>query len=280
MMLLLDGRDSPGLLVRPRPGRLELCGEYVSADDRRAAAIFALGSTLSCLAESSRLGLPALRLRLRLGDQRYGWYVDRRAPGADLYAAGRATPLMTIEGSTRSAGEHLAEAWAVARRHLVGRATRDEMDLVDRLVTGRAALPVERKADTGRPRPGRDGAVTVDSAVERSVFGRALEARHRSRYDVAPVMLTWQVAVFVVASHAEGRRAFAVIPARLLGRWLRRLDAGLFDDVIEAYLRLRPAHRLLAAHRDTRRAGLFDALSVRPALLAPEHPVINPGAAA
>src|SRR5512134_238141 len=35
MMLLLEGRDSPGLLVRTRPGRIELCGEYTTGTSLR-----------------------------------------------------------------------------------------------------------------------------------------------------------------------------------------------------------------------------------------------------
>jgi hypothetical protein len=55
LMLLLDGPESPGLLVRPRPGRLELGGEFVDGERLRAAAIFAAGSVrLAALAARRR----------------------------------------------------------------------------------------------------------------------------------------------------------------------------------------------------------------------------------
>ena len=41
MMLLLDKPASPGLLVRPRPARLEICGEHAAGAQLRAAATFA-----------------------------------------------------------------------------------------------------------------------------------------------------------------------------------------------------------------------------------------------
>jgi hypothetical protein len=45
LMLLTDRTDSPGLLVRPRPGRAELCGEFVSGQTLSAAAAFVAGTT-------------------------------------------------------------------------------------------------------------------------------------------------------------------------------------------------------------------------------------------
>ena len=47
LMLTLDRADSPGLLVRPRPGRLELGGEYAEGPALRAAIAFAAGSVLA-----------------------------------------------------------------------------------------------------------------------------------------------------------------------------------------------------------------------------------------
>ena len=43
LMLAFDRADSPGLLVRPRPGRLEICGEFTAGRQLRTAAALSLG---------------------------------------------------------------------------------------------------------------------------------------------------------------------------------------------------------------------------------------------
>ena len=54
LMLLMNRIDSPGLLVRPRPGRTELCGEYIEDEPLAAAAAFVAGSTRACAAAVRR----------------------------------------------------------------------------------------------------------------------------------------------------------------------------------------------------------------------------------
>ena len=113
LMLLIDRRHSPGLLVRPRPGRLELGGEYVSGARLRAAAAFAAGSTR---AAAQRRTPAFLDVVLQAGVERYGWFVDRNAFGVDLYREGRATILRRARGGTITAQEHLEESWELAAR--------------------------------------------------------------------------------------------------------------------------------------------------------------------
>src|SRR5579872_6389331 len=48
LALLIDGQASPGLLIRPRVGRLELCGEYVDGLRLRAAVAFARATVTAC----------------------------------------------------------------------------------------------------------------------------------------------------------------------------------------------------------------------------------------
>jgi hypothetical protein len=40
LMLLLHAPESRGIYVRPRPGRLEVCGELVRGQRLQAAAVF------------------------------------------------------------------------------------------------------------------------------------------------------------------------------------------------------------------------------------------------
>ena len=143
LMLLLDGPTSPGLLVRPRPGRLELGGEYCEGRALEAALTFAIGGTLAAARMSRRASRDlAVEVSLQAAVERYGWYVDRRAFGCDLYALGRDAPLRAA-GSTerRTAGEQLERTWGLARAALVGRVDTADLVAVDEIVTGDGPLP-------------------------------------------------------------------------------------------------------------------------------------------
>ena len=152
MMLMLDRATSPGLLVRPRCGRLELGGEYCKGEQLRAAATFAAASGLACAAavrsRDARRQLPrAVRSRVRPSNIRAGWYVDRRAFGTDLYRDGRSARLRVGAGHTWTAQEHLHEAWHAARPCVEALMRESELLLVDRVVDGTIALPLERKSE-------------------------------------------------------------------------------------------------------------------------------------
>ncbi len=147
LMLLLDRSTSPGLLVRPRPGRLELGGEFADSTELEVALTFAIGAALASRSARPLRGL-ALDVDLEPARERYGWYVDRRAFGADLYTLGRSTPLrLSGSGATILAGRHLEVTWSAARPRLVGLLGADELALVDAVVGSSEPLP----------RPSQDG---------------------------------------------------------------------------------------------------------------------------
>ncbi len=146
LMLLLDRIDSPGLLVRPRPGRLELGGEYAAGAALRVALTYAAGGVLACRTMSRRdsRSLTA-HVRLERAVERYGWYVDRTAFGEDLYAGGREAVLRLAggrgAGQTRSAGEQLTLTWRLGRASLAGLLDPAELDEVDAVVAASTPLP-------------------------------------------------------------------------------------------------------------------------------------------
>ncbi len=144
LMLLMDRASSPGLLVRPRPSRLELCGEYVSGVAARAAVAFAVGS-VRALTRANRGALAALRVRVDLvpAVERYGIYVDRRAFGPDLYDQGRRALLQTHAGTQRLAQQQLELAWTLARESLANDVGNRDLEMADRMVSGELALPCE-----------------------------------------------------------------------------------------------------------------------------------------
>ena len=110
LMLMLDQPTSPGLVVRPRPGRLELCGEYASGDQLAAALAFAAASVRAI----QRIPRRELRkwfvdMSMQPSLDRYGWYIDRTSfSGSDLYRLGRSTPLQRA-GAIITAGQHFDE---------------------------------------------------------------------------------------------------------------------------------------------------------------------------
>jgi hypothetical protein len=144
LMLLMDRASSPGLLVRPRPGRLELCGEYVTGVAARAAIAFAVGS-VRALRLRDRRALAALRVRVDLlpAVERYGIYVDRRAFGPDLYGQGRRALLQTHAGKQRLAQQQLELAWNLARESLASDVGTCDLEMADRMVHEEIALPCE-----------------------------------------------------------------------------------------------------------------------------------------
>jgi hypothetical protein len=143
LMLLLDRASSPGLLVRPRPGRLELGGDFAEGEALRVALTFAIGGVLAVGGREAR-EVRRLRVKVDLEPalERFGWYVDRSSFGCDLYELGRDAPLSLVPSNvTVPAGIHLQQTWEVARDHLSGVVEEDELRCVDAVVSGGFPLP-------------------------------------------------------------------------------------------------------------------------------------------
>ncbi len=271
LMLLLDGRDAPGLLVRPRPGRLELGGDHREGDGLTAAIVFALGSALAA-ARASQSGnldrrLPLLDIEPEPAIERYGWYVDRLASGSDLYASGRATGLRLAEGGSITAGEHLRRAWVIARRELRGRASRAELRLVDDLVAGHRPLPVELPVPEHRGATARPWIAGTAEAF-RAPEGRLLDDIVRPGFILRATVATWELAVFEL----EGaRRAVVAVPRHQLGSFLSAAATGLLDRQLDGFLARPSAGRILRSRVDAL-AGMqaWDGIGDPRALLAEE----------
>lgn len=269
LMLLMDRRDSPGLLIRPRPGRVELGAEFVNGEHLVAALVFAVGSVLACRDSvtangAQRLRPPELAVRVEPAVERFGWYVDRTAFGGDLYLQGRLAQMKTTAGDLVSAQTHLERCWAVVSAAMQGLAAPEELGLLRDVVAGVRPLPTEW--------PTGDDAVPAGAAapLAPSPYASALEARQRPSFEIAPVMITWDLAVFVVRDRTRGRRGFAAVPGPLLGPFLSELDLGRLDRAIEGHLDRRPSGRRLESRSQALVPALFDELGPRLALLPPE----------
>ncbi|MDR3637357.1 MAG: hypothetical protein P4L84_26370, partial [Isosphaeraceae bacterium] len=182
LMLLLDHRDAPGLLVRPRPGRLELGGTYLAGDALRAALVFAAATARAVsravadaqafpLRGHRRLVPPLLAVMPEQATIRYGWFVAGKAFGGDLYATGRSTLLPLANGGSMTAGEHLRRAWDAARPLIEESASAAELALVDAAVEGRLPLPSELPQD--RPDCPDPGGLWVRVDTRRSTLSAA-----------------------------------------------------------------------------------------------------------
>jgi len=146
LVLLMDRQDSAGVLTRPHPDRLEVCGDFVAGPQLRAAAVFALGSVLMSVRayEGGTLSsLPALRLAVRRLVPSGSRACSHWTKGAGLRREGRATPVVGSDGRTKTAQQHLEAAWAAIRPALDAHVDRDELALVDRIVGGEGPLPME-----------------------------------------------------------------------------------------------------------------------------------------
>ncbi len=275
LMLLLDGPDSPGLLVRPRPGRTELCGEYAEDDHLRAAAAFAAGSVLACAAElrGHAAPVPPIDLVVEPGRRRWGWYVDRATAGLDLYAAGRAAGLPLAGGGTVTAQRHMEQCWAAARRALAGHASPADLATTDATVAGRLPLPTETSRSVGNFSGTRHQIAhrTPESAVE----GRVLDPRHRPGFDVDVAMATWDFAAFSLS--AAGHDTVACVPHGWLDQFLDHLERGALDDVLRAYLAEAPAQRVLAQAGQTAQPGLYDTVAPTTSLLPADRVGVGVG---
>jgi hypothetical protein len=218
LMLLIDRRTSPGLLVRPRPGRLEVCGEFAEGRALRLAVAVVVAAGQLCSSDRPTLP-PRLRVRAERSKQRFGTYVDRRAFGPDLYAEGRAAVLRR-RGGTVTAGEHVAEVVALLDDRLRLLLADDDLAALHAVVAGDEPLPCES--------PGSDEAPRVGAPP--------LDLGPRQAGDVAVefVTATWWTYV-VKLSGARDR--WLTVPRTWLRSFLDRLDDGSLDEVLDRIVR-------------------------------------------
>ncbi len=266
LMLLMARPDSPGLLVRPRPGRLEIGGEYVVGKQLRIAALYMVGSVRACLASSNPTDLPeSISMDLLPDPHRFGWMVPRAGFGLDLYEFGRDAELKLESGSMTTAQTQLAACWKVAGATLGDDAGGADLREVDDVVYGEDPLPLRQETGSSSE-PANPGRPHLPDP-----YGQALEPFARRGFEAAVVMLTWRTIVFLVRSPDGRRQCFLALPGPALEAFLHRLKDGAFDRVIRGYLRARPGARQVAALADGQVVGLFDELGRRFDLLPTER---------
>lgn len=261
LMMVLDRADSHGIYLRPRPSRMELCGEYAVGPRLRAATALFAGAVRAC-AGTGPLP-PPLAVTALPASGRVGLELDRhRAFGFDLYGHGRSAALPARGGGTVGGQLHLEQAWGCARAALAGVAGPADLVPMDRIVRGASPLGVETSEDD----PSTGGRVVA------TAFGDLLLPRRRGGIEVAPAVATWSFTVFVV--RGAGRTRYACVPRAALRRFLAMLDAGELDGALAT---APSAGRTLARVEQTARPGLWDEMG-EPAGLLPRERGATAGA--
>lgn len=214
---LVEGPGSLGIYVRPRPGRLELCGEYADGARLRLAALFAVGSIRACAAGEYS---PEVAARLLPGQERFGYRLHRtEAFGFDSYAAGAADTIDLAAGG----GVSLAELARTAVDLACDRLEAKERDQRGALLQAALAGPLAPRRQAGPERPGGNPG--------RSVFGDVVDCVQRPGFRVRPEFATWGHTVF----RAErGRQSAAIcVEGATLRTFLAELRTGALDSTIE-----------------------------------------------
>jgi hypothetical protein len=269
MMLMMDRRSSPGILVRPRPGRTELCGEFIEGRRLEVAAIFAAASVraveraVTACPSAPKLPVP-LDFVVEPGRRRHGWYVDRNAFGTDLYDGLRRTQLRDVRGRTITAQRFLERCWSAARP-AAEFASPEDLALIDAIVAGSSPLPSEGELFPAvRPQASGD-----------SLVGRALQPRGRPGFLLVPKLATWDLVVFAV--EGATRAAALSVPYRDLERTLGRLDRGELDADILDFLRSPASGHVLSSVAQTGQTALWDGVSASEALLPADRVGVGAG---
>jgi hypothetical protein len=222
LMLLLDRPASPGLLVRPRPGRLEVCGEYADGRALRLAAAVVVATAELCTAAAGsrrrRAALPPrLVVRIEAARERFGSYVDRTAFGPDLYAAGRTAVLRTRRG-TRTAGELLVDVVELLDGRLASLLAPDDLAALHAVAAGAAPLPLEQ------------GGPEADDAPRVPVEPMHLGDRVVGGVRIEVVSATWWAYVLRLDGPAATR--WLTVQRPWIAGFLTALDDGRLDAVV------------------------------------------------
>lgn len=252
MMLLLDRKHSPGLLVRPRRGRLELGGEFVTGPQLVAATVFAAAAVLDCrrVGRRSTYG----RFVVEPARERFGYYVDRRAFGGDLYATGRSTAV-----GRRTAQWNLQRSWEIVRRDAVTFATNAELAITDAIVRGDHPLPCERP-DVDDANPSTFTAWGADLTAD----------SRRLAFSLAAVLATWEQVVFELTHHE--RTWLLAVPAERASRLVQLFAGGQLDAYLQRIVATPDtAFSPLLMAEQVGRGGVFGSLGNGATLQPPER---------
>lgn len=248
-ILLMDRPTSPGVLIRPRRSRLEVCGDYLAGPDLEAAITFVCAAA-HALGRGRLLSLARGQWQVEPARERFGFFVSHEALGADLGAPARQA-LVRVGGREVRAQDHLEDVWSALRPFALDLGL--EPTPVDERVSGRTPLAME-----SAPRP-----VTEADPSGRSEPLTTLEVSTRIRrggqWVLAPVWLTWTTVAWRCTDTTQDECVHLVMPVSVEGRFLTLLDEGRVDRLLARALRR--ARPVLATGADASRPGVWSRIT-------------------
>lgn len=157
LLLLMEARVSPGLLIRPRRGRLEIGSEYIDSEEQLEACLVFLAAAAHAWAQAGTTWgkLPRVRLeRWQEANIRPGIYLPPDAFGESLHQHGRLAVLELEQGGRTTAGKLLESAadllLAGVDKHVSPEATR----ILSEFARGDRTLQIELDTDPDLIAPG------------------------------------------------------------------------------------------------------------------------------
>ena len=261
IMLLADRRDSPGLLIRPRPERLEIGTEYLeSRDDLVAVALVTLAAAVDCwraVAGPAQFDQADLRPLDASGFQstwqRPGIFIGRDAFGGDVYEHGRGAELRLADGQLEPAGDRLRMAWNRLRPIADGFATEPELAAVDARVAGTVRLPSERPAPLEPPVRRGHRVAPMPPGDNAELLGRLIHGA----LQIEPAVLDWDASLLRISR--PGGVVFARVPRDDSSRFAALVGRGELAPAIEA--RAAAGGSPAVTSPEDRTPGIFDILA-------------------
>ncbi len=192
LVLLMESRSSPGMLLRTRRGRLEIGSEYIDDEQQlAAAAVFLAGSVHAFLYdEETWRQFPRLRLvRWEEATIRPGIYLPRDAYGESIHDLGRLANLELQDGGTLDAGALLEICTRLVLRELEGIVQQEAFDALEHAAHQPGSLQIERDADPSFIAP-RAAHSAVPEAETLTLLARGGHRR------LMPRFVDWEGAAF------------------------------------------------------------------------------------
>ncbi len=193
LVLLMEARQSPGLLIRPRRGRLEIGSEYIDDEGQLAAALVFLAGAVEAYLRNELLWKQFPRVRLKKWEHaniRPGIYLPHEAYGESMHELGRAARLELESGQKVTAGEIFESCAELALRALHGRVNERAGRALRRVVRQIGSLQIEQEKNPG--------AIRRRAAYFPATEARTLQnlASARGWTGLTPAFIDWEGAAF------------------------------------------------------------------------------------
>ena len=193
LILLMEARQSPGLLIRPRRGRLEIGSEYLDDEGQLAAAIVFLTGVIHAYPYNQTLWKQFPRVRLKKWEDaniRPGIYLPHDAYGESMHELGRKAQIELESGEKITAGKILESCAELVLRELNKQVSERALKTLRRVVQQTGSLQIEQEQ-----MPGDIQRRAVHFSVLEAKTIQSLASSH-SRLGITPAFVDWEGVAF------------------------------------------------------------------------------------